>query len=62
MFDNIGGKIKSLAKWGFIGEIFTSVIGGFIFLFSAEDVSAFPIAFLIIVGGIGAAYFLSTLL
>ena len=32
MYDNIGGKIKSLAVWTFIGEAIGSIIAGFILM------------------------------
>lgn len=62
MYDNIGGKIKGLAKWIFIVEIFAAIIGGIVLIASAESVVAIPIALLVILGGIGAAYVCSVLL
>lgn len=49
MYDNIGGKIKGLAKATFIVETIASVITGIFFMASDEDM--IPIGLLIIVLG-----------
>ena len=37
LYENIGGKIKNLAKWIFIVEAIGAIITGLVFLFTDED-------------------------
>ena len=48
MYSNIGGKIKSLAKWTFIVEAIAAVIAGIAVIIDSED---FLLAFALILLG-----------
>lgn len=58
LYENIGGKIKQLAKWTFVTEAVISVIAGFAMLFEGEVVEPFVALLVIVLGPIIA--FVST--
>ena len=60
MYDNIGGKIKGLAKAVFIIEAITAVIMGFVLI--ATDVDMIPFGLLVMIVGSLVAWVSSWLL
>ena len=59
-YDNIGEKIKGLARWAFAIEAISAVIGGFVLMVQDEDM--IPIGLLVVVFGPIVAWVSSWLL
>ena len=60
LYENIGGKIKNLAKWIFIIEAIGAIITGLVLLFTDEDLILYGL--LTLVGGPIVAYVSSWIL